>query len=134
MVDLLFSYPKTRFDLFHGAYPYCGELATLAKNFQNVYLDMCWLHIISPAVSRRMLDEWIETVPSNKILGFGGDYLFVEGVYGHAVMARENIASTLAAKVEDGYFTEEEALVVMRKLLRGNAAHLYNVEKAGATS
>ncbi|MGQ9523263.1 MAG: amidohydrolase family protein [Armatimonadota bacterium] len=134
LVPLFFDYPNTRFDLFHGAYPYCSELATLAKNFRNVYIDMCWLNIISPAVSRRMLDEWIETVPINKIMGFGGDYLFVEGAYGHVMMARENIARTLAAKVEEGYFTEDEALTAMRRLLRENPAELFGVGSAGGTA
>lgn len=131
LVPLFFDYPNTRFDLFHGAYPYCGELSTLAKNFRNVYIDMCWLNVISPAVSRRMLDEWIETVPINKIMGFGGDYLFVEGAYGHVMMARENIARTLAAKVEEGYFNEEQARKVMQRLLRDNPAELFGIESAG---
>jgi len=132
LVPLFFDYPRTRFDLFHGAYPYCGELGTLAKNFPNVYIDMCWMHIISPAASRRMLDEWIETVPINKIMGFGGDYLFVEGAYAHSMIARENIAYTLSAKVEEGYFTEEQARAIMKKLLRDNAAELFGIGSAGS--
>lgn len=27
--------------------------------------------------------EWFDTVPLNKISAFGGDYLSVDGVYGH---------------------------------------------------
>ncbi len=59
LANLLMEYPKVSFDLFHGSYPYIGELATLAKNFPNAYIDMCWLHVISPWVSRQALHEWL---------------------------------------------------------------------------
>ncbi|MCY1719450.1 amidohydrolase family protein [Prolixibacteraceae bacterium Z1-6] len=59
-----------KFILFHGAYPFGGELASLAKNFRNVYIDLCWLYIISPTYSRRYLHEWLETIPANKIIAF----------------------------------------------------------------
>jgi len=100
-------------------------LAVLAKNFQNVYIDMCWLHIISPYAARQALAEWLDTVPWNKILGFGGDYIFVEGVYGHSVIARENIARVLTEKVEEGSLSEDHAVWLAGKMLRDNAYELF---------
>jgi len=125
LVNLFMEYKEVKFDVFHGGYPYTSELATLAKNFPNVYVDLCWLHIISPTVARRVLSEFIDTVPSNKILGFGGDYRFVEGVYGHALLARENIARVLTEKEEDGSLTQKEAFLLAQRLLRDNANELY---------
>jgi len=125
LVNLFMEYKEVKFDVFHGGYPYTSELAALAKNFPNVYVDLCWLHIISPTVARRVLSELLDTVPSNKILGFGGDYRFVEGVYGHALLARENIARVLTEKVEDDNFTQKEALLLAQRLLRDNANELY---------
>ena len=72
LVNLFIEYREAKFDLFHGGYPYTGELLALAKNFPNVYLDLCWLHIISPTAAVCMLHEAIETVPVNKIFAFGG--------------------------------------------------------------
>ena len=106
-----------------------GELATLAKNFQNVYIDMCWLPIISPTASRLWLHQWLETVPVNKIMGFGGDYLFVEGTYGHSVIARQVVTETLAEKVEAGYLSLEEARYIARRILRDNAIELFRLER-----
>jgi predicted TIM-barrel fold metal-dependent hydrolase len=125
LVNLFVEYTDVCFDLFHGAYPFTGELAALAKNFQNVYIDMCWLHIISPSRARAALSEWLDTVPVNKIMGFGGDYVFVEGVYGHSVIARENVARVLSEKVDDQSMTIDETKVVARKLLRENALRLF---------
>ncbi|MEM2926852.1 MAG: amidohydrolase family protein [Candidatus Bathyarchaeia archaeon] len=130
MTNLFMEYKEAKFDLFHGSYPYIGELSVLAKNFPNVFVDMCWLHIISPTVARRALSEWLETVPGNKILAFGGDYRFVEGVYAHAKLARENVARVLQEKIEDGTFTEAQATRLAVRLLRENALDLF-FQRAG---
>ncbi|MFB3924257.1 MAG: amidohydrolase family protein [Terriglobia bacterium] len=123
---LLNEYPQVRFDLFHGGYPYTSELATLAKNLPNVHPDLCWLHAIAPGVARRALDEWIETVPANKILGFGGDFCHVEGAYGHAQMARMGTAEVLADKVENGYLKEDEAASLVERILHLNGKELFS--------
>ena len=127
LVNLFVEYREAKFDLFHGGYPYIGEFATLAKNFANVYPDLCWVHLISPEIGRRQLHELIETVPGNKILAFGGDCVSVEMSYAHARMARKVVARVLAEKVEEGYMSEEEALALARKILRDNPAHLYGL-------
>jgi predicted TIM-barrel fold metal-dependent hydrolase len=125
LTNLFFLYPRTKFDLFHIGYPYLGELSALAKSFANVYIDFCWAHIISPTASRRALDEFLDTVPSNKILAFGGDFIYPELSYAHAKMARRNLAQVLARKVEDGFCNESEALELSRRLLHDNAARLF---------
>lgn len=128
LVNLFIEYPDVDFILFHGAYPYGGELATLAKNFPNVFIDMCWTPIISPSYSIRYLHEWLETVPANKIMAFGGDFSVVEAIYGHSVMARQVVARVLAEKVADGYFTEEEAITVAQRLLHDNALEVFQLD------
>jgi len=130
LINLLIQYPQAKFDIFHASYPYTGELTTLAKNFPNVYADLCWMYIISPYAARRTLSEWIETLPSNKIFGFGGDYLIVEGAYAHAKMARDNTARVLAEKVEEGYFSASEAVTFARRILRENPLEVFNLGSA----
>ena len=128
LANVFHLYPRVKFDIFHIGYPYQQELAVMAKLFPNVYADFCWAHIISPPGSRRTLDEYLETVPANKILGFGGDYRYPELTYAHAKMARSNVVQVLAAKVEAGLFPEESALEIGRMLLRDNAMHLFGVK------
>ena len=127
LVNLFIQYPQARFDIFHAGYPYQSELATLAKNFQNVYVDLCWVHIISPYVARATLHEWLETIPHNKIFGFGGDYGPVELAYGHSVMARENIARVLSEKVEEGLYSVDQARIVGARLLHDNANEFFGL-------
>ena len=127
LLNLIMEYPDVKFDLFHGGYPYGRELGAMAKNFQNVYIDMVWTTIISPKLSREFLSEWIEIVPANKIIAFGGDYSYVEGAYAHAKMVREMVTETLAEKVISGYLTEEEANELAIKFLRTNPIELFNL-------
>ena len=127
--NIFMKYPKNRFDIFHISWPYTDELAALAKNFQNVWVDFCWAWIISPSAARRALHTMLETVPANKIHGFGGDYIFVEGSYGHAAIARREITRVLAEKVEEGTFGEDRALRLAHMLLRENAATNFRVDE-----
>ena len=127
LANLFLQYRDVRFILFHGGYPFGGELASLAKNFRNVYIDLCWLYIISPAYSERYLNEWLETVPAGKIMAFGGDYENVENIYGHLLFAREIVGNVLVEKVRKRYFTEEEAIKIARMMFHDNAAGLFKL-------
>jgi hypothetical protein len=125
LTNLFFLYPRVQFDLFHISYPYQGELSVLAKLFPNVHVDFCWAHIISPSASRGTLHELLETVPYNKIFGFGGDYRYPELSYAHGQMARRNIAQVLSEKTAEGFCSEEEALDIGRALLHDNPARFF---------
>ena len=128
MANLFLKYPKTQFDMYHLSYPYEEELAVLVMNFPNVTANFCWMWVGNPAVARRALSDMLDTVPANKLHGFGGDYIFVEGTYGHAVIARREIARVLCEKVEEGRFSEEYAIQVGAMLLRDNALENFNLE------
>ena len=125
--NLFLEYGNVRFDLFHMGYPYMMELGALAKNFRNVNIDMCWGHIISPEAARRSLVEWLDAVPANKISAFGGDYCFVDGVYGHQYLARRNVAAALAQKVDDGSFDLARAKEIAQWLFVDNPVRILNL-------
>ena len=126
--NLFLEYPDVTFDIFHISYPYQNELTVLAKNFANVFIDMCWAHIVSPNASVNALLEWFDTVPLNKISVFGGDYLFVDGVYGHLKLARQNVAKALSVKVDEGLFDMEKARDVARMLFYDNPKNIFKLE------
>ena len=125
--NLFLEYPGVIFDLFHISFPFQEEAGALCKTFPNVYLDMCWSHIISPAVSVRTLYEWLDSVPYNKICAFGGDYCFVDAVYGHLHLARENICKALTLKIEDKVFDFDEACAVADMLLYHNPKKIFKL-------
>jgi len=126
--NLFLEYPDVDFDIFHIAYPYQQVLSVLAKTFPNVYIDMCWAHIISPTACVNALVEWMDTVPINKISAFGGDYVFVDGIYGHQYLARINVSKALAKKVEDDVFDIDEAKKISEMLFYKNPLKIFKLE------
>lgn len=125
LIPLIMENRDARFVLFHGGYPWIREFVALGKSFPNVWLDLCWVWIISPQAGRVMLHEMIETIPQNKITAFGGDYIFIEGSYGHSVMARQNIERVLKEKISEGWIGVDEAQQYARAVLYDNALALY---------
>jgi len=126
--NLFHEYPEVKFDVFHISYPWYMELATLSKQFQNVFIDMCWSHIISPEASVKALSEFLDAVPVNKISAFGGDYVFIDGVPGHLHMAQIDVARALDMKIEQGFFDIDEAKAVSKKLFYENPASLFGIK------
>jgi hypothetical protein len=127
--NLFLEYPDVDFDLFHMGYPYQDIVGVLAKNFSNVYIDMSWAHIVSPIASIHALVSWLDSVPINKISAFGGDYLFIDGVYGHQYMARENVSRALSKKVKDGVFDVERAKEISEMILYKNPYKIFKLER-----
>ena len=128
MIPILQRHPETRFDIYHLGYPWMREALMLGKGFPNVWLNLCWTHVISQRFVVRALDEAIDLIPMNKLLAFGGDYgLPVEKVYGHLVMAREDIAKVLAKRIKEKQMTETQALELARKWFWDNPRALYRL-------
>jgi hypothetical protein len=94
--EMFRRYSSTRFSLLHGGLPWVQEGAVMARQLPNLTIDMGWMHIMCPEMAVQALKYYFDMVPSNKVLGFGGDYLVVEKVYGHLQIARRNIARALS--------------------------------------
>ena len=128
LIPMVERHPDVRFDFYHIGYPYVRESLNLGKIMPNIWLNFCWTHIISQRFAMDALDEAIDLVPANKIIGFGGDYnLPVEKVFGHITIAREDIARVFAPRIERGQMSEDQAIGLARKWLWDNPNHLYRL-------
>jgi len=129
LVPLLQAHPGTRFDVYHAGLPWCRDMAKIAKIYPNAWVNLTWAHIVSPEMTVSFLDELLDMVPPNKVLGFGGDYGYsVENVYGHLVIARENIARVLARRVDKGLLAFDQAVAVAHGWLWENPIELYRLK------
>ena len=125
--NLFAKYPNLSFDLFHMGYPYERELIVLAKTHPNVYIDLCWAHIISPYAARNAFYEMLYVLPYTKIFGFGGDYIFFDGVVGHITLAKQNICTVLAQKVCNNECDILLAEKILQSVLHDNAKKVFNL-------
>lgn len=122
---LLQDFPETRFVLMHIGYPYEHEFIALAKHYPNATIDMCWAWIINPIAGVRFLREFLMAAPSNKVFTFGGDYVTVEPIYGHAFVARRGIAQAISRLVAEGWIAFEESRDLIDRIMRRNARSFF---------
>jgi len=128
LLELVRAHRSVRFDLFHAGYPYSRELGMMGKHYPNVWLNMCWMYVITMEGSRRALAEWIDLVPGHRLLGFGSDVPYPELVYGHLLMARSCLADLLAEKVARDFLSESAARGLARMMMHDSAVELYGLD------
>jgi hypothetical protein len=118
-----------RFDLFHGNWPYGGELLFLVKNYPNVAMDLCWVHIIDPVYTVNLLEQAISSVPHGKIHGFGSDVGGGEPdfAWAHCETARDNTAAALARLIDAGYLTFDDAAQIAQDVLFNNPNEFFRL-------
>jgi len=126
MLTLAPAHPRANFDLYHLGMPSVRDAIVIAKNLPNVFLDLCWTHIISQAQACSGIDELLDQVPVNKVLAFGGDYSRpIEKVVGHLHMAREDFARVFASRIDRGLMNFEEAVSILKQWFWDNPLDLY---------
>jgi len=125
LVDLIEANPRTKFILFHGGFPWVGETGIiLMRHSRHVWLDSVWMPTLSYATSKRAFHEWLDVMPSSRIM-WGADANHAEGIYGATEMTRRCLAEVLAERVDRGELAEDHALRIGRQILRDNALALF---------
>ncbi len=125
LVDLIEANPKTKFILFHGGFPWVDETGVIVmRHGYHVWIDSVWLPTLSYSMAKRAYHEWLEVMPSNRIM-WGADCNHAEGIYGATEFTRRCISEVLAEKVDRGDLTEKHALRIGRQILRENALELF---------
>jgi len=127
LIPTLIRHRETRFALLHAAYPYLEEVTGLALAFPNATLDLAWLHLLSGTQATLWLDEWLDLLPLQKILAFGGDCLHFFEVGPNLEMAYENLAAVLAGRMARGRSDLDEAIQTARALLFENPMQYYGL-------
>jgi len=128
LVDLIEANPKTKFILFHGGFPWVGEMGMIVmhsmRKGKNVWADSVWLPQISYHTAKRAFNEWLDVMPSNRIM-WGGDCNHGEGIYGSTEMTRRCISEVLAERVDRGELKERHAKQIAKQIMRDNALELF---------
>ncbi len=124
---LLARYLDCRFILMHIAYPYSGELVSLAKHYRNVYADLCWAWSIDPYSACDFVRRFIHAVPANKLFAFGGDTSWPTSSVAYAIQARRWLTRALQGEIDDGLLTEVESIELATRFMRGNQEACFDI-------
>ncbi len=129
MLTLAPAHPATRFDLYHLGSPSIRDTIVIGKNLPNVFLNLCWTHIISQTQTQSGIDELLDMVPVNKIIAFGGDYSRpVEKVVGHLMMAREDFAIVFARRIDRNLMSFDDAKYILKLWFYDNPVKIYKLK------
>jgi len=62
LASVLELHSEVKFDLFHGNWPYMGDLLFLGKNYPNVSLNLCWVYTVDPIYAKELLTHLTQPV------------------------------------------------------------------------
>lgn len=127
LTSVLELYSQVPFDLFHGNWPYMGELLFLGKNYPNVTLDLCWVHAIDPLYAVELMKRALVTIPHQKIMAFGGDTTQPEWSIGYLIQAKDNVAVALSDMIDCGWIGVSDARLIAKDWFFNNPNHLFKL-------
>ncbi len=128
VTEIACAHRGTRFDLFHAASPQPVDAGFLGRSLPNVYLNSCWSHLLSPRLILDAWDMWLDMMPINRVIAWGGDYWWaVENTWGALDKVRQVLAELLARRIARGDFNEARALQIARRWMHDNACEVYSL-------
>lgn len=127
LCELFAKYPKVNFMMTLANVVQTHGLAVFAKVYPNVHIAGHWWYTLVPSHMSAQLAERLEILPAPKIGGYFSDAYNAEWSYGKGKLLRTQIAKVLTQKVEEGYFPEEVAADVARRIIHDNSAHVYGM-------
>ncbi len=115
--EIVGRHPKLRFQCFLSSRHANQSLCTLARELPNLSLAGCWWHNFFPDVIRQIIGERLDMLPTNKQVGFFSDAYCVEWTYAKARLVRRQLARALAERIEQGQYSQGEALKIAEAIL-----------------
>jgi predicted TIM-barrel fold metal-dependent hydrolase len=129
MIPVFQQYQQVRFELYHAGTIWERELGLIAATFPNVWLNQCFALSLSQQMAKNALDGWLDMLPANKIIAWGGDaYTHVEGLLGDLILACESLAEVLAHRLRGGRLRESQAIELAKMMLYDNPKNLYGLK------
>jgi glucuronate isomerase len=131
LAEMIGRHPRIRFQCFLSSRQWNQSLCTLARELPNFSLAAYWWHNFFPAVIRQVMEERLDMLPVNKQVGFFSDAYCIEWTYGKIRLVLKQLAQVLAAKVEQGQYSRQDALRVARAILYETPQSLLGMKPAG---
>jgi len=121
------DFPGVKINIMCAAASLSHEFTIVARMIPHVSLLGFWWHTLFPAYIEGIIAERLEALPVNKWIAIGTDAYSVEWAYGKVTLVLHCLARVLAEKIEQGYFSEKEALWIARRILYDNPKEIYGL-------
>jgi predicted TIM-barrel fold metal-dependent hydrolase len=127
LANLADRYPKMKIVMIH-CWPFLIESAYIAKHKANVYIDNCWVPVLSTAYFGNALDAYLNYVPYNKIM-LSHDCTSIEMAVGSSLFTREILEQKLLAQKSLLKLSDDALKQVALDMLQNNAVRVYGIGK-----
>lgn len=117
LAQIFSRHSGVKFSMFLSSEHQNQTMCTLSRELPNVSMAGYWWHNFFPLSIRKVMGERLDMIAANKQLGFFSDAYCADWVYAKAFIVKKQIAEVLAEKIEQGQYTEEQALYVARQIL-----------------
>ena len=117
LAHLAGEFPEIHFNLLSGHEPDEPALCSLCLAYANVSLGGYWWNNFYPSVMRAAWHRRLDMVPTSRLCGFFSDGYCVDWIYARIRMTQRVLANVLAEKVEQGFYTPDQAVGVAREIL-----------------
>ncbi len=117
LAEMIARHSRLRFQALLASRHANQTLCTFARELPNFSLAGYWWHGFFPSVISQFIDERLDMVPANKQIAFFSDAYCVEWSYGKWQIVRQLLAGALAARVERGQYSLDDALSIARTML-----------------
>jgi glucuronate isomerase len=126
--ELFNAFPQVTFPISVLASVTNQELVSYAWIFPNVVTNGHWWYSNTPAYIEHDAAARLEAVPQSKQIGYYSDAYKLEFVLPKFRMYKRILAKILAERfILDRSWSEQQALDLGRRVLRGNVEHIFNM-------
>ncbi|MGO3885646.1 MAG: amidohydrolase family protein [Mycetocola sp.] len=112
--------------LIHGGFPYGSQLTALAQMNGNVHLDFSWMPYLQHHTTVRLLEEWLELLPANRVM-YGTDTGSPELHVSSTRRARQALDTVLERGVSERIWSVPQASWLAERVLGVNLAEVYGL-------
>jgi hypothetical protein len=117
IAEMIGRHPGLRFQCFLGSRHANQAFCTLCRELPNFSLAGYWWHNFFPGTMRQVFEERLDMLPVNKQVGFFSDAYVVEWSYAKALLVRTQMAQVFANKIQQGQYSQEDAISIARGVL-----------------
>ena len=130
VAEMISRHPSIRFQCFLSSAHTNQTLCTMCRELPNLSLAGYWWHNFFPGTIRRVMEERLDMLPTNKQVGFFSDAYCVEWAYAKANIVKQELATVLADKIERGQYDLDMAVDIARETFLDTTRDLLGMEPA----
>ena len=126
LFNIIKSHPETKFVIFHGSFPWIDDPVAMLHLFKNVYVDICWMPLISTSYTIDFLKKILEVGNCDRIC-WGCDTRMFEESFAAILALKDVLPPAISFFVDSGRISARTGKEIIRKILYENAERLYRL-------